>query len=86
MNYLFWLLLLGLSTSAGLAQPVFRIDSLPPKGVLLDKGWRWHAGDNPEWAKSDFEDAKWQAINPALDIHDLPQVRQAQMGWFRLKL
>jgi hypothetical protein len=86
MNYLFWLLLLGLSTSTSLAQTIFRIDSLPPQGVLLDKGWRWHAGDNPEWAKSDFEDAKWQAINPALDIHDLPQVRQAQMGWFRLKL
>lgn len=25
----------------------FRIDSLPPQGVLLDKGWKWHAGDNP---------------------------------------
>jgi two-component system NtrC family sensor kinase len=85
MNYRFWLLLLGLASSASLAQPVFRIDSLPPQGVLLDKGWKWHAGDNPNWAKSDWDDSKWQAINPAKDIHELTQVRMAQIGWFRLR-
>lgn len=70
----------------GFGQSTFRIDSLPPNGVLLDKGWKWHAGDNPDWATTDFDDTKWEPINPAQDIHDLPQVRKAQIGWLRLRL
>ncbi|WP_018622237.1 ATP-binding protein [Spirosoma luteum] len=85
MNYLVWLLL-GLSTSVSLAQPIVRIDSLPPQGLLLNKGWTWHSGDNPVWAKADVDDSKWENIDPTKDIHDLPQVRRAQIGWFRLKL
>ena len=67
---------------------IFRIDSLPTEGVLLDKGWRWHAGDNPDFAKADFDDSKWEAINPTLDIIDsLPQIpRPSGICWFRIKL
>ncbi|WAC13398.1 sensor histidine kinase [Dyadobacter pollutisoli] len=66
--------------------PIFRIDSLPPQGLLLDKGWRWHAGDNPEFAKPDFDDSGWESINPARDITELPQVRRAGIGWLRLHI
>ena len=66
---------------------VFRIDSLTKEGILLDKGWKWHAGDNPEWAKVDFDDAAWQSINPTKDIFDLPQIpKNGKIGWLRLTL
>ena len=49
---------------------VFRIDSLPQKGILFNKGWKWYAGDNLEWAKPEFDDAKWESIDPTKDIFD----------------
>jgi len=51
---------------------VFKIDSLPKQGVLLDKGWKFQLGDDTNFAKVDFDDAAWKPINPTLDIFDLP--------------
>ena len=65
---------------------VFRIDSLPPKGILLDKGWKWHAGDNPDFAKFDFDDSKWESIDPTQDVMDLKQLRESTIVWLRIKL
>ncbi|WP_461048526.1 sensor histidine kinase [Spirosoma arcticum] len=67
-------------------QPVFRIDSLPPQGILLDKGWKWQAGDNPAWAKPAFDDSKWERIDPTQDINQLTQIRKAGSGWLRVRL
>ena len=78
-------LLLALVYSIGFAQ-TFRIDSLPAQGILLDKGWTWHPGDNPNWAKTDFDDSKWEGIDPTTDINNLPQIRKAGMGWFRIHI
>ncbi len=78
---LFWL-----SVSGTLAQAVFRIDSLAANGLLLNKGWKFHAGDNPEWAKPDFDDSAWENIDPTKDIFELPTVQQVSVSWFRLQL
>ncbi|MEO6357542.1 MAG: 7TM diverse intracellular signaling domain-containing protein, partial [Ferruginibacter sp.] len=59
------------------------IHSIPEFGFLFDKGWKFQAGDNMEYAKPDFDDRKWQSINPVLDIHELPQIKQG-IVWFRL--
>ena len=67
------------------AAQVFNIDSLPVHGILLDKGWKFQTGDNPDYAKPDYDDSKWQDINPTLDVHDLPQIKQG-IVWFRLHL
>jgi two-component system NtrC family sensor kinase len=67
-------------------QTPFRLDSTVLQGKTLNKGWRWHTGDNPDFAKPDFNDAQWAAINPSKDIDDLPQIKQAGFGWFRLRL
>ncbi len=63
----------------------FLISELPPNGVLLDKNWKWQAGDNPQWAKLEFDDRRWQAIDPTNDIMELPQLHQAAIGWLRLR-
>jgi signal transduction histidine kinase len=66
---------------------VFRIDSLPKAGILLNQGWKWHAGDNPEWAKPNFDDSGWEDIDPTKDISELPQLsRSGEIGWFRIHL
>ncbi len=64
---------------------IFRIDSLPTEGVLLNKGWKFHAGDNPDWAKADFDDSGWESIDPSKDIMDLPQLLKTDIGWLHYK-
>ena len=64
--------------------PVFKIDSLPTEGVLLNKNWKWHAGDNPEWANVDFDDSVWESVNPTFNHVKIPQVRAAEISWFRI--
>jgi two-component system, NtrC family, sensor kinase len=65
---------------------VFNIDSLPAQGVLLDKGWKFHAGDSPDWAKPNFDDSKWEDIDPTFELYYLPQIRKGSIGWFRIEL
>jgi signal transduction histidine kinase len=66
---------------------VFHIDSLPKEGILLNRGWKWHAGDNAEWAKPEFDDAKWADIDPTKDIFELPQLsKSGEIGWFRIRI
>ena len=58
----------------------FYIDSLPAKGILLDKGWKFHEGDNPEWAKPDMDDSKWQSITLSDYSTYLPQFKNKDKG------
>jgi two-component system NtrC family sensor kinase len=59
---------------------------LPPEGIILDKGWKFKAGDSIEWAKPSYDDGSWQPVNPLLTLHHLPKVREAGIGWLRIKL
>src|SRR6476659_869909 len=67
------------------SQNIFCLKNLPSEGILLDKGWKFHAGDNPDYVKPNYDDSKWQDINPTLDVQELPQVKQG-IVWFRLRL
>ncbi len=66
--------------------PVFHLDTLPEQGVVLDKGWKFHIGDDSRWARPDIDNIGWENINPATDIYYLPQVRNAKVCWLRLQL
>ncbi|WP_144051677.1 ATP-binding protein [Fibrisoma limi] len=78
-------LLLGLClfSSVAFSQPLFRIDSLPRQGIVLDKGWKFHVGDNPDWANPNFDDSRWDSFNPAIQSRQLPQ---QGIGWLRIRL
>ncbi len=65
---------------------VFHISNIPTKGVVLDKNWKFHAGDLLDCAKPDFDDSQWQNVNPTHDIYDLPKLKDAGVGWFRIHL
>ncbi|WP_394990960.1 hypothetical protein, partial [Emticicia sp.] len=87
MKNIFVVILLLSLNSFAQKQEVFKIDSLPQKGILLDKGWKWHAGDNPDFAKADFDDSAWENIDPTKDIFNLPQVsKNGDIFWLRLPL
>jgi signal transduction histidine kinase len=80
------IVLISIHLNISAQNEVFRIDSIPTKGILLDKGWKWHAGDNPDFAKPDFDDSKWESIDPTKDIMALDQIRKPSVVWFRLPL
>ena len=62
------------------------LGKLPAEGALLEEGWKFRAGDNPEWADPELDDSQWQDINPALELPYLPQIREAPVGWLRIRL
>ena len=66
---------------------IFHLDSIPAQsGVILNKGWKFHPGDDPQWAKPGYDDATWQPVDPTLDLHKVPIVKKAGIGWFKLKI
>ena len=67
-------------------QEVFHLQKISEDGVILDKAWKFHPGDDTAWSKLGYDDSNWESIDPTLELHDLPQVRQAEIGWFRLKM
>ena len=65
---------------------IVHVDSISVKrGMILDKGWKFHAGDNPQWGNVGFDDRSWQPIDPTRLLHQLPEVKETGLCWFRLK-
>ena len=67
-------------------QEVFHLQKINEGGITLDKAWKFHPGDDPAWSNPDYDDSNWENSNPTLELHHLPQVREAEIGWFRLKM
>ena len=62
-----------------------RLDIARNNGILLEEGWKYHLGDNPEWAKPHFDDSEWASIDPTIYIKDIPQIKSNDIGWLRLR-
>lgn len=79
------LTLLLISLLRGPAWAQFRLDSLPADNVALDKGFRWHTGDNPAWASPTFNDHRWDTLPafPGIKKH-LASLRRTGIGWIRV--
>ncbi|MVN77564.1 histidine kinase [Hymenobacter sp. HMF4947] len=86
------LLLSGLWLLAQLAAagpptpPSVRVERLPPMGLLLAKGWRAHAGDNPAWSQPDFDERDWDTLNPTRPRRELPPALSTGISWLRLRV
>ncbi|MFN8357955.1 MAG: sensor histidine kinase [Spirosomataceae bacterium] len=85
-NLLIGFLLITIHFGVYAQNEVFRIDNIPSTGILLNKGWKFHAGDNPAWAKPDFDDSQWESIDPTKDFHEMPNFKTGEVGWLRVKL
>ncbi|HAK77016.1 MAG TPA: histidine kinase [Runella sp.] len=75
----FFLLFWGVVQS----QNISNIDSIPSKGLVLSNGWKWHVGDNHEWANPEFDDSDWKIIDPTQDVNAIPELSRKGYGWFR---
>lgn len=65
---------------------IFHVSKLKPKGILLDKDWKFIIGDNIQWAKRDFNDAGWKNINPSKDENQFESLFGKSVGWLRLSI
>ena len=58
------------------------------KQIALDKlQWKYHSGDDANWANPELDDAGWETLNGTiLTLDDLPKSGWNGIGWFRLRL
>ncbi len=54
--------------------------------VLLHDSWRYHPGDNPQWADPAYDDSDWEITNTFLSPYNIPASGWDGIGWFRLHL
>ena len=84
--YLFLVLFTCYAKAQDTSNGIFHLHKIPPEGLLLGKGWKFKAGDKQEWSLPEYNDKDWAPIDPTLELHNLPEVREAGIGWFRLRL
>ena len=63
-------------------------DSLVSNNVLnlgARDGWRFHPGDNLQWADPDFDDSEWISLKPAGLSQPIPDSLWQGYGWFRFR-
>jgi two-component system NtrC family sensor kinase len=64
---------------------VFHLNKLLKQDTLLS-GWKFHPGDDPQWANPGFDDSQWQLADPGTDITKFDQLKNAGVGWLRLHI
>jgi signal transduction histidine kinase len=88
----FFLLFLGTMTHS-----VFAVDTLDvqtravvapdrmPVKIVVPQKWKYHGGDNSEWASLTFDDSDWELTNTRLRSKEtLPKSGWSGIGWFRV--
>lgn len=85
MRYFTVFLLLCTLPAFAQKQDVLHINSIPSDGLELKQGWKMQMGDDPKWAKMDFDDSQWKSIDPTQDFKNIPELWKSRTVWFRLK-
>jgi phosphoserine phosphatase RsbU/P len=80
----------GLMVFAGYAaaqsrQPVFDATQLAEPSDL-GSVWLLHEGDDPAYARPDFDDAQWMKFDPHTDIRKIFTGRPPEVLWYRLRV
>ncbi|GEM_PF-6046263 len=90
---LVWVCLLPWYTSPASAQTSGKIflsaDDLKRSNreITLLKNWKYHAGDNAEWADPKLDDSSWETVaDTRLFPGQFPASGWEKIGWFRLHL
>jgi len=80
-------LLLPLVTIAQQIEPVFiHPDSITGKSISLDDVWRYHPGDDMQWAAPGFDDSEWDTLRTRLDNETTDSSTWKGIGWFRTNI
>ena len=69
---------------------VDRTGSITQSGItsrwLGGQNWKYHAGNNADWADPEFDDSSWELVNPELRPNELHKSGWQGVGWFRLHI
>ena len=66
--------------------PALTLDTLE-KGIFLTGPWKYHPGDDMEWASPSFDDTEWESIDSTLSfLEGMSGNETGGIGWFRLHL
>ena len=57
-----------------------------PEPAQLAAIWLIHAGDDPAWARTDFNDADWTRFDSRSDIKRVFPVYHPDVAWYRLRV
>lgn len=55
----------------------------PVSGYVLRTGWKYHSGDNLEWANPDVDETGWQDLEMAMGKDLFSTLEWDGIGWFR---
>jgi signal transduction histidine kinase len=84
---LVFLFLYGIAGAQERTDRFFHIGESPANGWVLDSGWIFKAGDDPAMASPGYSDGNgWIPVNAADELHHMPEVKNAEIGWFRLTM
>lgn len=53
-------------------------------GLRITNGWKYHSGDNIEWAAPNFDDSNWDVAYSWLNEGLQPETGWNGLGWFRM--
>ena len=65
---------------------VYKIDSVPKDGVLINKEWKVKYEDKSNFSKSTFDDSKWDTTSIDKTFDKYPPFDKNTIGWFRKKI
>lgn len=51
--------------------------------MVIDDFWRYHPGDNPEWAKVNFDDSNWKVVKSYAYRGKDSAIKNENVGWYR---
>lgn len=54
--------------------------------IYLQDRWRFHPGDNLQWADRYYDDSDWNVISTNLSESDLAFIDWEGIGWFRIEM
>ena len=77
------LILLTLSSCAGLPAQTFSLNQGPQQMVSLDGLWRFHSGDDPHWADPNFDDSSWPLVHSDKSWPDQGMPVASGTFWYR---
>ena len=84
MRKLLWFVFLCASLSPAIAQS---FDATPAGGpVTINAAWRFHTGDDPQWASPDIDDSHWSLLRIDKTWADQGYKGCYGFSWYRIRL
>jgi signal transduction histidine kinase len=62
------------------------IGKISPEGIALDKNWKFHVGDDIQWAKTNYNDSDWTVLNLSDPAPSFLAKTNGNICWLRLHI